>query len=217
MGIKCFMIEPTDRERFFLRRYVSSSDSDPAAKCPGKYGYHNGHTLIGEVPAIFSERDGCKYVDCAAMEKRDSISRDDPRWPVKCDDCPYVFQPEGAWQHFYESIWLDATGKEYTLRDEVPGMMWDAYWMGDYAKGTDGKCLIVILPDGYRWMIDGPASNCTLPDDRGPYGQAHRCWVRHGTPPDITVDKDGKTCAAGAGSIMSRRSYHGFLRSGEFT
>jgi hypothetical protein len=50
-----------------------------------------------------------------------------------------------------------------------------------------------------------------MPDD----GE-HRCWVRHGEPPRITVDKNGPTCQAGAGSILAG-DYHGFLRDGAFT
>lgn len=50
-----------------------------------------------------------------------------------------------------------------------------------------------------------------MPDDA-----EHRCWIRHGEPPLITVDKNGLTCAAGAGSIQCR-DYHGFLRDGSFT
>jgi hypothetical protein len=38
--------------------------------------------------------------------------------------------------------------------------------------------------------------------------------VRHGEAPNITVDKNGVTCGAGAGSIQCG-SYHGFLRNGE--
>jgi hypothetical protein len=40
--------------------------------------------------------------------------------------------------------------------------------------------------------------------------------VRHGEPPQITVDKRGLTCHAGAGSI-ALGSYHGFLHNGVFT
>ena len=71
--------------------------------------------------------------------------------------------------------------------------------------------LLVVCPSGQSWDIDSRASNCTMPDDR-----THRCWVRHGEPPNLTVDKAGKTCAAGAGSIIAG-SYHGFLRNGELT
>ena len=43
----------------------------------------------------------------------------------------------------------------------------------------------------------------------------HKCWVRHGRPEDGTlhVDKNGKTCAAGAGSILTSK-WHGFLHNG---
>jgi len=70
--------------------------------------------------------------------------------------------------------------------------------------------LHVITPGG-EWNIDSRASNCTLKNDR-----LHRCWIRHGTPPNITVDKVGRTCAAGAGSIQCGK-YHGFLRNGYLT
>lgn len=76
---------------------------------------------------------------------------------------------------------------------------------------ADGPHLCVILPNGNRWEIDSRASNCG-----SPYDYAHRCWVRHGEPPRITVDKNGPTCQAGAGSISSG-SYHGFLRDGVLT
>jgi hypothetical protein len=88
--------------------------------------------------------------------------------------------------------------------------------MSDSDKGPDGRCLVVVCPNGCEWMIDGPASNCTMPQDRGPFSSSHRCWVRHGEPPNITVDKAGRTCAAGAGSIQAG-DYHGFLRDGAFT
>lgn len=84
--------------------------------------------------------------------------------------------------------------------------MWDAWWYS--WKGADEKSLMVVTPDGWTWNIDGPASNCTMPDDR-----EHRCWVRHGEAPEITVDKDGLTCGAGAGSIQTPK-WHGFLRNG---
>ena len=53
-----------------------------------------------------------------------------------------------------------------------------------------------------------------MKDDTGPYGLAHRCWCRHGEPPNITVDKNGPTCPAGAGSIQCN-DWHGYLRNGE--
>jgi|SRR6185312_241911 len=78
-----------------------------------------------------------------------------------------------------------------------------------------GTHVYVVLPDrgdGYlhHWNVDGRCSNCTLPEDR-----EHRCWVRSGDPRAGTlhVDKNGRTCAAGAGSILSGK-YHGFLHGG---
>lgn len=99
----------------------------------------------------------------------------------------------------------------------IPGAM---FWWKVQDKAADerqrgahqfasGPQLTVILPGGHPWNIDGRASNCTLPEDF-----EHRCWVRHGEPPAITVDKDGLTCAAGAGSIQVD-GWHGFLRNGE--
>ena len=96
----------------------------------------------------------------------------------------------------------------------------DMYWASWYHQ--DGRCvlgkwdncndprghLMVVLPNGHTWDIDGRASNCDMKDER-----THRCWVRHGEPPNITVDKGGHTCHAGAGSIIGGE-WHGFLRNG---
>lgn len=67
----------------------------------------------------------------------------------------------------------------------------------------------------YHWHIENRASNCTLPEDKN-----HRCWVRHGSIGDkLTVDKNGLTCAAGAGSFFMgpNNEWHGFLRNGKLT
>ena len=73
----------------------------------------------------------------------------------------------------------------------------------------DGRHLHVVLPNGNDWDIDSRASNCDQPDER-----THRCWTRTGEPPNVTVGKSGRTCGAGAGSILSG-DYHGFLRDGQ--
>lgn len=77
----------------------------------------------------------------------------------------------------------------------------------------DRRVLVVKLPDGHDWVIDSRCNNCTLPDD-----DKHWCWVRHGRPEDGTlhVDKNGRTCSAGAGSIATSK-YHGFLHHGKLT
>ena len=94
------------------------------------------------------------------------------------------------------------------------GAMWFAVWQPPqwcWDNETEPH-LIVRCPDGangmHDWDIDSRASNCTLKNDR-----LHRCWVRHGTPPMIHVDKQGVTCQAGAGSIWSGK-WHGFLTNG---
>lgn len=105
-----------------------------------------------------------------------------------------------------------------TIWDSVDGtnrMAGAMYWINHskswYWDNHDGNCLYVNLPNGSPWNIDSRASNCTMPKER-----THRCWCYHGEPPNITVDKNGHTCKAGAGSIQMS-DYHGFLRSGKFT
>ena len=94
------------------------------------------------------------------------------------------------------------------------GAMWYATW---YPKNMtwDNETephLIVAAPSNTDWDIDSRCNNCGSPNDR-----LHRCWVRHGTPPDITVNKAGVTCSAGAGSFYSHdKKWHGFLENGIF-
>ena len=210
MSLKCFMIHETTRFRATLRRYGAGDHN-----CGTKGAYHNAEGP--EIAIIEGVKDARGCWDLTEHERRLMPPKDDPRWPAKCDACDYLFQTTDPWQVFADHIYVDDAGKEYSLRKPVPGMMWYSDWGGEYMKGPDGRSLHVICPDGGEWCIDSQASNCTKRDDTGPFGKAHRCWCRHGVPPLVTVDKVGLTCAAGAGSIMSRRGYHGFLRNGEFT
>lgn len=94
-----------------------------------------------------------------------------------------------------------------------PGDMFYITFAAGHCSEHEPPCerhLQVVCPDGSWWDIDGRANNCTLKDDK-----AHRCWVRHGDPPKVTVDKRGVTCGAGAGSIQTAK-YHGFLKDGVF-
>jgi hypothetical protein len=107
------------------------------------------------------------------------------------------------------------TGEEFAKGyAELPiGAMWYGSW---YPEGWcnpqlgEGKALIVKTPGG-DWLVDQQARNCTMPDDL--HQEKHHCWIIHGTPPEITVDKDGVTCNAGAGSIQ-QGTWHGFLKNG---
>lgn len=205
--VRCFMLRETDRAWRYLRRY----QSDGFNACPG-HGYHEARYLLGVVAGFKLDAEGTW-----SEIPHEITSNSDPRWPTKCDHCSYEFKDNEPRQIFDEHILVTDEGREMSIRTAPPGAMWFADWMGDAWKGPDGHCLTVRCPDGRDWVIDSKASNCTMPNDRGPYDKAHRCWVRHGTPPLITVDKNGRTCGAGAGSIDTKHKYHGFLRDGVFT
>lgn len=195
METKCFFLTPTHRAILELRRYSST-------KCPTPHGYHNATTNLGEVSTDYSG---------------EAPPREYPKWPRACE-CGYVFLDTDQWQQNKHTLYERSDGgAPTTLGEAPPGAMWYADWLlirdpapglENYNRGPDGHCLMVRCPDGHDWCVDGQCNNCTMPTD-----YVHKCWVRHGTPPDITVDKNGNTCAAGAGSIQTR-SWHGFLRNG---
>ena len=199
MGIKCFWLEPTDREKRYLRRYAGGS------KCSGLTGYHDAMNFLDEAPEVMGP-DGC-WKDSGQTA---TDFKGHHLWPARCA-CGYEFRPEDERQLFSQHIYRRAdTGEEMTLRDAPDGAMWEATWYASVPAwcGDDGRAIICRVPDKHDWHIDGPCSNCTRPNE------SHRCWVRHGVPPNLTVDKNGNTCAAGAGSILTKQ-WHGFLRNGE--
>lgn len=188
--IKCFLLETTDRIKRELRRYVSYETHCPV----GPFHYHNISNFLDIVEETNKEQDW---------------DHNDPRWPKECA-CGYQFQENDPWQLFTSHLYKRSdTGEEFTLRDAPPGAIWHARWLDDVYKGPDGKVYAVKLPNGRTWTIDSRASNCTLPQD-----DEHKCWVRHGSPPNFTIDKNGHTCNAGAGSIVAG-DWHGFLIDGE--
>lgn len=201
--IECFWCETTGREARYLRRYAR----DEAQPCPGPWGYHNAKVRIEDGD---DERGGDGYRLAPTDADVDSFHLD-PRWPTHCE-CGYEFTPEDHWQVFTAAIYSAVDGRGEWPMGEMPlGAMWDAFWMGDSHKGPDGRAITVRLPGDHDWCIDGRASNCTRPDD-----MTHQCWVRRGDPPKLTVDKQGDTCDAGAGSIWidQPNGWHGFLRDG---
>lgn len=125
--------------------------------------------------------------ECGSLEKISGMSR------------PAVYDTEDGDPHPGDMYWdpcdLQAAGGNGCRH-------WD---------NCAGQHLHVVLPNGFTWDIDSRASNCTLPNDR-----LHRCWVRTGEPPRVTVGKSGVTCSTGAGSIQAG-DYHGFLRNGQLT
>lgn len=200
MGIKCFWLEPTDRQQLYLRRYNEN------LPCSGSMSYHDAMVPIEQSREVMSE-DRRHWVDDGRTAKDFA---GDPRWPKRCT-CGYEFTETDERQLFSSHIYHRAdTGEEMTLRDAPEGAMWDAWWLHDWAEmcGPDGRSIICKVPVNHEWQIDGPCSNCTRKNE------PHKCWVRHGDPPNLTVDKNGDTCSAGAGSILTPQ-WHGFLRNGE--
>jgi hypothetical protein len=202
-----YWLEPTDRVQLSLRRHTHWDELRP------DHPYHSASMPIGEIPATYETHDS-EHRTLATVSPEHQAPREDPRWPTSCD-CGYVFTNDDEWQHFQDLLYrrID-TGAETPLRDASPGGSWDAWWMPPAfrANSPDGLYLMVILPNGRHWAVDSEASNCTRK------GEPHQCWVRHGNPRDcqLTVDKNGDTCAAGAGSIQAG-DYHGFLRDGVLT
>ncbi len=202
MGVKCFyMVETGDLKRF-LRRYADGP-------CPNNNGhYHNNMVDLDTV-----KHDPNTMIE---LDDKDGAPPDtDQRWPTHCT-CGYAFTDDDEHQVFVERVYERTdTGERMMLPDAPPGAMYNAWWNPDCWKGKDGLALVVRCPDGHDWNIDATCSNCTLPDDK-----AHRCWLRHGQVPNITVDKTGPadngdtTCSAGGGSILTPK-WHGFLRGGE--
>jgi len=196
-----------------LRRYKSQADYK-VRECPAN-GYHDEMVPFDEVPAMLDER-GCYRV--SDDDVSDAPPRDDARWPRQCR-CGYQFAAGDEWQLFQDLLYRRVdTGEVMTLRDAPPGALWRARWMENLGGssmwvGADGQAWMCKTPGG-EWHIDGPASNCT--DKEGQTRGEHKCWVRHGVAPDFTIDKNGKTCSAGAGSILCG-SYHGFLQNGYLT
>ncbi len=205
--VQCFLLLPTTDVMVFLRRYRGSEHGQ--CKASG-YGYHNTQAELGVFPGKFAASDR----EVPLLEPfSDKVSREDPRWPRKCA-CGFEFSDQDYWQHFQLLLYVrQDTGERITWRDAPPGAMYYADWLltpgSSRNRGPDGHALVVKCPDGHEWHVDGRASNCTRPDD-----DEHRCWVRHGVPPRVTVDKSGNTCEAGAGSILTPY-WHGYLRDGQ--
>lgn len=190
MGYKCFMLTPSGFKRRSLRRYTHGK---VCPLHPGDYSYH----------------DATVFYDDVEEEKDDPIDKELLLFPTACA-CGYEFTDEDEKQIFKESLWnRDDGGPRTSLREAPVGAMWDATWLHyPGMQGPDGMALVVVTPGGH-WHIDSRCANCTLPNDN-----VHKCWVRHGTPPNIHVDKNGVTCSAGGGSILAGK-WHGFLRNGE--
>lgn len=162
-----------------------------------------------------SYHNATKFLADSDVQEDWGFKGDDPKaypideWATHCDKCGAAVPLAGEInkQIFYRRLYNTESGSP------EPGDLYLIDYLGEkmYWDNHSGPMLIAVLPDGGEWNIDSRASNCGLPQDR-----QHRCWVRHGTPPALHVDKNGLTCNAGAGSIISHRGWHGFLHNGVF-
>jgi len=220
--IQCFYLDPTSKVRVSLRRY--------AGQCPHG-GCHDTSVVIGEETVLAVDQ-AVTLSEISTTPAVDVIEPHDSRWPVLCSHCDYIFSSRDARQRKEERIYRRSdTGELITLKEAPLGAMWYADAANEWYKrwkGSDGKSLIVRTPGG-DWAIDTRAANCDSKCVCGvPYVQhnnvpckhyvdarPHNCWIRHGIPPLIHVDKNGKTCGAGAGSwIGYKDKWHGFLHDG---
>jgi hypothetical protein len=183
-----------------LRIYWGDKDC-PNCLGGGRPGYHNG-----TIPLTKSEK-------VADWDLGGEVS-DYPisGFPAACDHCAAAAPADVQRQVFTDRLYDTPSGKP------EPGDCFWSTWNHDNGRclfpgwtNCSGPHLVVVLPNGHWWDVDSRASNCTMPQDK-----VHRCWVRRGEPPNVHVDKNGPTCAAGAGSILAD-GYHGFLHNGYLT
>lgn len=214
-AVQTFWLEPTDQVAVGLRRYTIGKGGFTCAD-----GHHQALVYTGVEAATYTDHPEAGRWTLAT--RPDVVDHDDERWPHTCAQlCGYEFSTDDAWQSWQELLYRRTdTGELRVLHPGAPapdapsaepGACWDVWWMPDGWKGPDGIALMVRCPGGHDWHVDSRASNCGSPDD-----DVHACWVRHGDPREcrVTVDKNGNTCSAGAGSIATP-NWHGFLRDGQ--
>lgn len=182
--VECFVIKRTGMVRLSLRRtFVSDVPGRPAKNCDvSVYGYHQARVDVAEEPRSQHEDEH------GNLWARMSHEKDHPSWPKACV-CGYEFKYDDPWHRDVNDIY-QGTDWRGTLHEAPAGAMWDADWLGKFAMGPDALHLIVKLPDGNEWLVDGPAN------DGG-----H--WSRTGEWPKITAKP----------SILTS-TYHGWLTDG---
>lgn len=201
--LQTYWTEPSGLVTVSVRIY-----EEGACPLPGNAGYHDAMQLIhaAEPAENWVDRDP----DGFAHVRSHLVPANEPRWPRLCQ-CGFAFTAAATRQVWADELYTGSPGGALrALRHLEPGASYNAWWIAKYRPMPDGMSLVVICPDGHPWSIDERASNCTMPDDH-----EHRCWCRHGDPrqANITVNKAGKTCGAGGGSILTPR-YHGMLTNG---
>jgi hypothetical protein len=191
VGTPCYLIEATGRGKLSLRRfgYGQSSGAQRRHACPEKEPWESGYrpgcdasTGYLEEIAYEPNEDGC-WPALAEPSHRDR------RWPSVCESCGQPFRHHEVWQANGEPIYRVTAvvagaalevGDEVPLRDAPAGAMWIAKWLPEWSRGFDGRGLIVRLPDGHDWRVDGEATNCTRKGDRALLAPRWRTALRHG-------------------------------------
>lgn len=187
-AVDCFLIEPKGKRQNVAALWDG--------ECTNSRTLHVARRFVSDV------------MPAGELETPDIYGYD---WDgVPCDDCGALASSEKVSRSGgLVTVWNTNDGTS-----NHPGAM---YFTEDYEgrcfhwDNCDGKHLHVVLPNGHTWDVDSRANNCDRKDDR-----LHRCWVRTGVVPHVTVGKGGNTCSAGAGSILSG-DYHGFLIDGQLT
>lgn len=239
-GVQCFMLEPTPIARHEVRRFCwgrSERHPEDWRVCP-LGGIHDSSRVVSFTDAIFRRSlwnpSTSAYEDTGEQVRAQvpddfedqhsgwanatatanpllQLPHDSPQWPTRCH-CGYEFKDIDEWQVNARLLYAEEdTSRLWPLREAPAGAVWYAPWV-PWRHQVGTAPLVIKLPDLSYWMPDSRASNCTMRESDPDYTR-HYCWVLHGTPPRLTADKNGPTCAAGAGSIATGQ-WHGFLRDG---
>lgn len=238
MTTRCYLIEFTGQTRYSLRRYRSGQ----GACVGGVMSYHNaesapiadGQDEPSKPPRVdprWPTRCACGY----EFEPSDPWQVFGERLVRRADTGEVITlrsAPPGA---IYNADWStrvpEWTGPDgRALHVRLPnGHDWA---IDSRASNCDSPCANCGRPyyahtETSWWCSQAEQERArsaaweeiTKPDStykRYVDARPHKCWVRHGEPPDLHVDKAGVTCNAGAGSILSG-DYHGFLHNGFLT
>lgn len=218
--VKCFLLEELDLERVEV-------EIREGGECPKRKG--GGHFAV----ARLAEGKVDEHRNLIDFDKREL-------WPAACA-CGFAFTEKAYRSGSYPRVYRRVDTGALMTTDEAPaGAIWRSTWYEENYpeyRGPDGRTYIAKCPGGSQWVIDSRANNCTSPCKHcgQPYfahhrrkehpkacekyedARPHKCWVRAGVAPllSVTKGKPGESCKAGAGSILTS-NYHGHLRNGEF-
>lgn len=164
---QCFILETTGYSTLWARRYTSGTYD---CECVDR-SYHNNRNLFGRRPT-----EGSVSYDGSSL-------KDILPFPTHCV-CGYEFNDESEWQIFAETEYhIRETGEILFLGDAPDGAIWHAHWLDFHqeSRGIDLKA--------YQIKIGGIS---LVLDDINYCGRKypHKCWIRTGTPPNITLTRN---------------------------